>query len=135
MSDVSVVNDLYGVGNLNCVYDFDLVSENALDISGDDAFSTEITFSSRILKDYSESVGNRVVSIDDFSGTFNSNPRATRFTTVNRFTLSDRRALKYITYLRDKRFGAQRQLMIVDIIHDSVQGYICLLYTSPSPRD
>ena len=124
LSDVSVVNDLYGIGDLNCVYDFDLVSENALDITGSDAFSTEITFSSRILKDYSESVGNRVVSIDDFSGTFNSNPRATRFSTINRWTLSERRALKYITYVRDKRFGAQRQLMIVDIIHDDVQGYI-----------
>ena len=48
-------------------------------------------------QDYSESVGNRVVSIDDFSGTFNSNPRATRFSTVNTWTLADRRALKYIT--------------------------------------
>ena len=124
LSDVSVVNDLYGIGDLNCVYDFDLVSENGLDISGNDSFSTEITFSSRILKDYSESVGNRVVSIDDFSGTFNSNPRATRFTTVNTWTLSERRALKYITYVRDKRFGGQRQLMIVDIIHDSNTGYI-----------
>jgi len=124
LSDISVVNDLYGVGNLNCVYDFDLVSENALDINENDSVSTEITFSSRILKDYSESVGNRVVSIDDFSGTFNSNPRATRFSTVNTWTLADRRALKYITFVRDKRFGAQRQLMVVDIIHDSAQGYI-----------
>ena len=124
LSDVSVVNDLYGIGNLNCVYDFDLVTENSFDINVDDSVSDEITFSSRILKDYSESVGNRVVSIDDFSGTFNSNPRATRFSTVSRFTLSERRALKYITYVRDKRFGAQRQLMIVDIIHDNVRGYI-----------
>ena len=88
LSDVSVVNDLYGIGDLNCVYDFDLVSENGLNISGNESFSTEITFSSRILKDYSESVGNRVVSIDDFSGTFNSNPRATRYTTINTWTLS-----------------------------------------------
>ena len=124
LSDVSVVNDLYGVGNLNCVYDFDLVSENALQVNENDAVSTEITFTSRILKDYSESVGNRVVSIDDFSGTFNSNPRATRFTTVNSWTLSERRALKYITFVRDKRFTAQRQLMIVDIIHDDSIGYI-----------
>ena len=57
-------------------------------------FSDEITFSSRILKDYSESVGNRVVSIDDFSGTFNSNPRANRFTTVNTWTLSEDKSIK-----------------------------------------
>ena len=124
LSDVSVVNDLYGKGDLNCVYDFDLVSENALQINLDDSVSNEITFSSRILKDYSESVGNRVVSIDNFSGTFNSNPRATRFSTVARWTLADRRAVKYITYVRDKRYGGQRQLMIVDIIHDSTFGYI-----------
>jgi hypothetical protein len=124
LSNVSVVNDLYGIGDLNCVYDFDLVSENALQVNEDDSISTEITFSSRILKDYSESVGNRVVSIDDFSGTFNSNPRATRFSTVNRFALSSNRAMKFITFVRDKRFGAQRQLMIVDIIHDSNIGYI-----------
>ena len=90
-----------------------------MDITGDDAFSTEITFSSRILQDYSESVGNRVVSIDDFSGIFNSNPRATRFSTVARWTLADRRAVKYFTYVRDKRFSGQRQLMIVDIINDN----------------
>ena len=65
LSDVSVVNDLYGIGNLNCVYDYDLVSENALQINENDSVSTEITFSSRILQDYSESVRNRVVSIDD----------------------------------------------------------------------
>jgi len=124
LSDVSVVNDLYGIGNLNCVYDFDLVTENSFDINVDDSVSDQITFSSRILEDYSESIGNRVVSIDDFSSTFNSNPRATRFSTISRFSLSERRALKYITYVRDKRFGAQRQLMIVDIIHDTTQGYI-----------
>ena len=37
LSDVSVVNDLYGIGDLNCVYDFDLVSENALHINENDA--------------------------------------------------------------------------------------------------
>ena len=123
-ADVFVVNDLFGVADLNCVYDFDLVTENNLKITENDSFSTEITFTSRILEDFQESVGNRVVSIDDFSGTFNSNPRATRFSTVNQFTLADRRALKYIAYVRDKRFGAQRQLMIVDLIHDSSFGYI-----------
>ena len=105
-------------------YDFDLVTENALTRLIKWCCFWWNNFNSRILKDYYESVGNRVVSIDDFSGTFNSNPRATRFTTVNNLHYQILRALKYITFVRDKRFGGQRQLMIVDILHDSSLGYI-----------
>ena len=86
--------------------------------------STEIKFANKILQDYLESVGNRVLAIDDISSQFNSNPRATKFSIANTFTLSSRRAMKYITYVRDTRFTAQRQLMIVDLIHDGSRGYI-----------
>ena len=123
LSAYTVVNELQSTVNMNTVEDFDLASENVLSI-GDDTVSTEITFSSRILKDFQESIGNRVVSIDDFSGTFNSNPRSTRFTTVASWTLAERRALKYFLYVKDKRFTAQRQLTIVDIIHDNNFGYL-----------
>ena len=36
---------------------------------------------------------------------------------------SSRRFQKYITYVRDKRFTAQRQLMLVDLLHDDSRGY------------
>ena len=123
LSDYGVVAEQMSIVNMNCVEDFDLASENGL-VIGSDTVSTEITFSSRILQDFQESVGNRVVSIDDFSGTFNSNPRSTRFTTVASWTLAERRALKYFLYVKDKRFTAQRQLTIVDILHDSNFGYL-----------
>jgi len=123
LSAYTVVNELQSTVDMNTVEDFDLASENVLSIS-DDTVSTEITFSSRILQDFQESIGNRVVSIDDFSGTFNSNPRSTRFTTVANWTLAERRALKYFLYVRDKRFTAQRQLTIVDIVHDNNFGYL-----------
>ena len=32
--------------------------------------------------------------------------------------------MKYITYVRDRRFVAQRQIMIVDLVHDDSFGYI-----------
>ena len=123
LSAYGIVAEQFSIVDMNCVEDFDLASENGL-IIGKDTVSTEITFSSRILKDYDESIGNRVVSIDDFSGTFNSNPRSTRFTTVASWTLSERRALKYFLYVKDKRFTAQRQLTIVDIVHDNNFGYL-----------
>ena len=123
LSAYGIVAEQFSIVDMNCVEDFDLASENGL-IIGKDTVSTEITFSSRILKDYDESIGNRVVSIDDFSGTFNSNPRSTRFTTVASWTLAERRALKYFLYVKDKRFTAQRQLTICDIIHDNNFGYL-----------
>ena len=104
---VDQVIDAVGFADLNCVYDFDVVSENFLNV-GDKVLSTEIRFASRILQDFLESVGNRVLLIDDLSSQFNSDPRATAFSVINTFALASRRAMKYIT---------------------------CLLYTSPSPRD
>lgn len=122
-TQVSVVNDLVGVANLNCVYDFDLVKENNIDL-GSSLISNQIIFNNRILTDYSESVGNRVLKIDDFSGEFNSNPRPTRYSEVARFSLSGAKAHKFITYVRDKRYNAERQLMIVDLINNSSTGYL-----------
>lgn len=123
LTSFETINDLIGYADLNCVYDFDLASENNLN-SNSRIVSNEIRLSSRILTDYFESVGNRVLLIDDISGQFNSNPRSSRYSVVSTFNISDVRALKYITYVRDKRFSAQRQLMLVDLIHDGSNGYL-----------
>lgn len=122
-TQVSVVSDLVGVANINCVYDFDLVRENNLNI-GSNEVSNQIIFDNRILTDYSESVGNRVLKIDDFSGEFNSSPRPTRYSEVARFSLSGSKAHKFITYVRDKRYHSERQLMLVDLINNSATGYL-----------
>ena len=108
---------------MNCVYDFDLVTENNLS-QNSKFISNEIIFSNRILTDYFESIGNRVLSIDDMSGQFNSNPRPTDFSIVDTFSISLNRFQKYITYVRDKRFVAQRQLMLVDLLHDNSRAYM-----------
>ena len=117
---VDAVNLITEFIDLNCVPDFDLVTENNLN-SG--TISDEMVFSNRILMDYFESVGNRVLSIDDISGKFNSEPRSTRFSVVDTFELS-KKAHKYITYVRDKRFTAQRQLLLVDLIHNDSTAYM-----------
>ena len=114
-TSVDSVNELSGIGNLHCVEDFDLVKENSLTL-GSDIVSNKIIFANRVLTDYYESVGNRVLSIDDMSNTFNSNPRATQYSAVATIDLAKTRAAKFITFVKDMR-------------------YICLLYTSPSPRD
>ena len=122
-TSINTVNNIDGFASLNCVYGFDLATENNL-TQGSKLISDEIVFSNRILTDYFESVGNRVLSIDDIGSQFNSSPRPFSFSVVDTFSLSDVRSQKYITYVRDKRYNAQRQLMIVDLLHDNSRGYL-----------
>jgi hypothetical protein len=119
LTSVEVISDIISVVNLNCVYDFDLVRENSLQI-GYQIFSDEIIFSNRILTDYAESIGNRVLSIDDISPQFNSNPRPTRFSEVNRFNIADVKTQKYLTYVNDARFVDEKQILIVTTLIDDI---------------
>jgi hypothetical protein len=110
--------------DLNCVNDFDLVFENNISIDNK-IKSNEIIFNSRILQDYIESVGNRVLIIDDISKEFNDNPRATRFSVVDRFRLdSNIKFLKYITFIKDSRFVEQKQILLVSLLYDNSTGYL-----------
>ena len=122
LGDVTGIADFSTVIDLNCVYDFDLVTENNFTIDGN-IKSDEIIFGSRILQDYIESVGNRVLLIDDISDEFNSNPRPTRFSVVDTFNL-DSRSIKYLTFVKDTRFTSEVQVSIVSLIHDGSNGYI-----------
>jgi len=71
-----IVIDLNSQVNVNCLFDYDLVTENYFYI--DKILSSDqIYFESRILQDYSESIGNRVLLIDDISNEFNTNLPAT----------------------------------------------------------
>lgn len=116
---VDIINDIVSYVDLNCVYNFDLVRENSLRINSR-IFSDEIIFSNRVLTDYSESVGNKVLSIDDISPDFNSYPRSTRFSEVDRFDLTSIRSQKYILYVRDKRFVEENQLLSVTTLIDDL---------------
>ena len=107
-----------GFVDTNCVFDFDIATENSLTLSDGSILSDEIILDNKILTDFTESSGNRVLSMDDISSEFNSNPRATEFSVLNSFNLDDFRFRKYFTYLSDKRFTQERQAMIVDLIHD-----------------
>ena len=124
LTDVTIVSSLDGFVDTNCVFDFDIATENSLTLSDGSILSNEIILDNKILTDFTESSGNRVLSIDDLSQEFNSNPRATEFSVLNSFNLDDFRFRKYFTYLSDKRFTQERQAMIVDLIHDGVFGYI-----------
>ena len=106
--------------DLNCVYNFDRVKENYK--SG---FSDDIIFTNRILTDYEESVGNRVLNADNVANTFNSSPRSTRFSNIARWPLADAKAHKFLTYIQDPDHTGEAQVMFVSVLHDAVgNGYL-----------
>ena len=116
-SKFEVVTDLISVMDLNTVFDFDLAREKTLTIDSK-MVSDEIVFESKILSDYSESVGNRVLTIDDISGDFNDNARTDAFMSVGTFNLASIRYKKFVAFIRDKRYTKERQMMIVSSLHD-----------------
>ncbi|MGB0393559.1 MAG: hypothetical protein ACPGCK_06775, partial [Flavobacteriaceae bacterium] len=63
-SNIEIIVDIIGEADLHCTYDFDFVSEGTQTINGQLA-SNEIFFENKILTDYFQSIGNRVLSIDD----------------------------------------------------------------------
>ena len=86
-SDLVAFINLDGEIKIDCYPAFDLITENSLNISDTQVASDQIYFNSRVLTDYYESVGNRVLVIDDISSQFNSEPRSTRFSVSDSFDI------------------------------------------------
>jgi len=78
----SAICDLNSTVDVDCVQDYDLVSENSLYVNNT-LTSDEIIFNSVILQDYSESIGNKVLIIDDISDEFNTSVTRTFVTSFN----------------------------------------------------
>ena len=121
--------DFLGIANidqlidLNCVNDFDLATENNIFIDGN-VRSDEIILKSRDIQDYLESIGNRVLMIDDISDQFNDRPRPTRYSVIDEFPLTSFRARKYLLFVRDRRFTETRENIFVSVLHDNQFGYL-----------
>ena len=124
-SVVTTFVDLIGVESLNTVYDFDLATENYLQ-GVTKPFSDEINFSTRLITDYSESVSNRVVKIDDISNIFNNNARSTPYADVFRNSLSDGRTQMFFALVSDRLFTGERQITIINTLHDTGRGQTML---------
>jgi hypothetical protein len=123
LGDFVGISDLVSFVDLNCVNDFDLATEKTFTIDSQ-IYSNEIVFESRTIQDYIESIGNRVLIIDDIGNQFNSNPRSTPFSSVDLFLLNSSRSKKYITYAIDKRFTGERQILLVTLLHNNSIGFL-----------
>jgi hypothetical protein len=122
LGEVFTIADLYQFIDTNCVYDYDLVTENNFTIDSK-IKSDQIIFNSKFLQDYIESIGNRVLLIDDIGKDFNSDPRPTQFSIIDTFDLTTR-SLKYVAYVKDRRYSSQRQVSLITLLHDGVNAYV-----------
>lgn len=121
--------------DMNSNYNFDIVNENSIG-SGDDLFSTEIGFYSRNLSNYNEAQFNRVLNIDDISLEFNSTPRTEEFTKLTSFLVDDTKYQKFFALIKDKKFGNEKQISIIDIVNNTVDGFVnqyAILETTDQP--
>ena len=80
-SRADLVIDLESSADFNCYYSWDNVSEDTVEINGT-VTSNVINFDNKVLTDYTKSITNRALRIDDFSDTFNSNQRLEQFSIV-----------------------------------------------------
>lgn len=108
--------------SVNCVYDFDLARE--LLFGNNPVKSNEILFNSRILQDYIESVGNRVLNIDDISKDFIAVPRDSIFSIVSRSDSVEIRSRKFFFYTQDRRFVNEKQMDLLTTIHNDEFVYL-----------
>ena len=121
-SNIETIVDITSSADLNCYYDFDSAIERTKRLGNVDV-SDEIVFDTIFLSDYFQSVGNRVLSIDDLSPQFNSNERTTPFEVISVFG-NDFKYNKLITHVRDRIFTDERQFAIVSCLQDNNIGYI-----------
>lgn len=122
-SELNSVSDFFEIIDLNSYHDFDMVFENTF-LLGNRIVSDQIVFDTREVQDYSESIGNRVLMIDDFSNEFNNLPRPERYSIVDRFPIYQNRHRKYFAYVKDKLFFNERQFSIISLIHDNLNGFV-----------
>jgi len=121
--DFSGIADLSRFVDTNCVNDFDLVKEITINVDNN-IKSNEIIFNSEILQDYIESIGNRVLTIDDISKNFNNNPRLTPFSTIDTFRLNTARSKKYLIYAVDDIYVAERQVSFLTLLYNNYYGFL-----------
>ena len=119
---VELTIDILSTGNVNCYNDFDRGTEVAVEI-GDIVVSKEINLDHRILTDYFESVGNRVLDIDDISYLFNNNSRTTPFSQVSEYSLGNVYN-KIFTFIQDDVYRNEVQAGWVTLLQKDSLAYM-----------
>lgn len=115
--EVDTIIDIEIDLDLNCVDNFDLVRENSFLID-EELASNEIYFNSAILQDYVESIGNRVLSLDEFVLDFSDLPVELSSSTLDSFNKNSYYYKRYFISIRDKWYQKKSNFVIVNVLHN-----------------
>ena len=117
------ISELVSEIDLDCYPDFDNVREITQNIS-DRSVSNKIVFNSRILNDYFESIGNRVVQIevpDVVSKVIGGNVRTVL---LDQFNVDTKRYKKYLTYSQYSEEEGKKQISLLSAAFSGESSYI-----------
>tara|TARA_B100001094_G_scaffold32755_1_gene27195 strand:- start:26074 stop:38241 length:12168 start_codon:yes stop_codon:yes gene_type:complete len=117
------ISELVSEINLDCYQDFDNVRELTQKIS-DNHVSNKIIFNSRILTDYFESIGNRVVEIqvpDIVSQVLGGEVRTVL---LDQFNVDAKRYKKYLTYSQYSEEEGKKQISLLSAAFSGESSYI-----------
>ena len=121
---VTGIINIQNYENIHRYNNFDLVTENLKSRApAEGNFSDEVTFQNRILIDYAESVGNRVLKIDDISPQFRHTERIERWSEVGRWDITNNKKNRFLVYIRDRLFTQERQVLMVNALYDPNSGH------------
>jgi len=119
--NISGIADIYQVVDIDCYSDFDTSTES-LRVINESRKSKEIQLKSKLLQDYVESIGNRVLSIDDISPQFNQEIRATRYSDIDSYTRTVG-FRKYFVVVENIDNPVERQSGIVLLLSDGLNVF------------
>lgn len=112
------IADLSNVIDVNCYSDFDLVTENILNLNGG-PISDKLFFNSVELADYSELVGNRVLIIDDISDQFISEVGIKNYITIDTFNKFVNKVKKYYILINNKTNTERNETVFVSLLNNT----------------
>jgi sorbitol-specific phosphotransferase system component IIA len=115
--DFNATCDFYSIIDVDCYSDFDLVTENILNINGK-LISDELLFNSTQLMDYSEMIGNRVLIIDDISDQFASEAEIKNYVTIDTYPTFGNNGRKYYILIKDISDASKNETVFLDILQD-----------------
>jgi len=121
-AEMSFIVDCIGEGDLHCWHDIDNARENNFTVNGKNA-SNKVFFQNIILTDFFESQGNRVLSVDNISGDFNSNERFEKFSNISEFDPIVK-FVKSIFLVQDTTFTDERQFEVSTAVVDDELAYM-----------
>lgn len=115
------VNESISDIDMNCIDNYDLVRENYFFVDNE-LKSNQINFGSAILQDYIDSIGNRVLPIDDVVIEFSETSQPQEYVPIDTYSIDDFYYKKYFISVLDKWNPEKSEIILVTTLQNNNQA-------------